>query len=240
MIYEWKMDGEVRNFGHAIYELTYQKGQLDVWDQDDERLYFLNGSYVQENFIEEALDLEMDPVFVDCTWRGEYVDDFLAEQCYFWGVWGRNTAEMLESVGVEVEVNYNPIYNLPEKYGRSKPNALAAVVRNIKDPSDYSKDAVFSLKADGLFSPVVENRDDMIEMIKMVSGARFVLSGSVHVAMVADAYGIPFAPFSADGFVDCPEKWEDWLTSMGIEELAFCANVPEGREWYQSVVKGKV
>jgi hypothetical protein len=240
MIYEWKLDGEVRNFGHAIYEVLYDKKDLYHWSKDQDKMFFLGGTYIHEDFIIDALNSGYDPVFIDCAMREEMVSDEFLEMGSYRSTYGSETEEMLSWKSIPVDFEYHPIYNLPDMHPRGNSNALAVVVRNIKDPGDYDNNAMFRFGSDGVFSPVVETTEDIYQMIDIISGARFVLTGSLKAAMVADSYGIPFAPLDADGYVDCPSKWNDWLFSLGITEVAFSRTVRDGRDWYQSVVKGRV
>jgi hypothetical protein len=68
------------------------------------------------------------------------------------------------------------------------------------------------------------------ETVDQIAGAKFVLTGSLHGAILAQAYGIPWAAFD-DGCVDSPSKWEDWGAYLGIE-IAFVKDLIEGQEWW--------
>jgi hypothetical protein len=56
----------------------------------------------------------------------------------------------------------------------------------------------------------------------------------MHAAMVANAYGVPFAPFASE-YIDCPIKWFDWFAERGWGEPIWVSDVTEGREWYRSI-----
>jgi len=234
MIYEWKLDGEVRNFGDALQEVIVPAVIRSQFAEDSEKMYFTIGSVICNDVIDETLRLGLTPVFLNCGWRGESLDPELVRQSEFYGARGPHTQMELSAHGVQVEVTGDPGYEVPKLFVKGQPNGLAMVIRHIKDPADYNKDAIFELKADAIFSPVVETYDDIVEMIQKISGARFVLAGSMHAAIIAHAYGIPFAPFSS-GYVDCLPKWRDWMADAGLGEPVFCSNVVEGREWYRSI-----
>jgi hypothetical protein len=68
-------------------------------------------------------------------------------------------------------------------------------------------------------------------LIDRIAGASFVLTGSLHGAILAQAYGVPWAAFN-DGFVDTPAKWDDWAAYLGVN-FAFVRTLYEGREWWQ-------
>jgi hypothetical protein len=236
MIYEWKLDGVTRNFGDALAEVLYPTAMLEELYQDPENMYFLIGSVICNEVMDETLRAGFNPIFINCGWRGEELDDYLLAQCEFRGVRGPHTQAELAKHGIDVEVTHDPAYELPNLYVKGAPNGLAIVVRHIMDTSEYSPNTIHELKADALFSPVVETYTDILEFIQKISGARFVLSGSMHACMVAHAYKVPFAPLLSD-VVDCPPKWFDWFAAEGLGNPVFVNNVVEGREWYNSLRK---
>lgn len=67
--------------------------------------------------------------------------------------------------------------------------------------------------------------------IKRIAGAHFVLSGSLHAAIVAQAYGVPWAAYDG-GYVNAPAKWQDWAAYLGVK-LAFAQNLTEGHQWWE-------
>ena len=236
MLYEWKLDGVTRNFGDALNEVLLPANIRKEWIDDPERMFFPIGSVICNEVIDETLRLGAKPVFVGCGWRGEDLDQSLVDQASFHGARGPHTQAELAKRGVEVQVTGDPAYEIPKLFLRGEPNALAICIRHINDPADYNKDSIFELKADALFSPVVDGYEDIVDMIKQISGARFVLAGSMHAAIVAHAYGVPFAPFSS-GYINCPTKWYDLFASIGVSEPQWVSNVVEGREWYRDCVK---
>lgn len=238
MIYEWKLDGEVRNFGDALYEVFLPSEIQQVWESDLHRLYFPIGSVICNTVIQESLDQGFKPVFHNCGWRGEELDPSLVQECEFYGARGPHTKEALERAGVTVEVTGDPAYQLPQLVDPGEPNGLAICVRHIQDPSEATPNTPFEYKVDALFRPVVETKADTIEVIEKISGARFVLAGSLHAAMVAHAYKVPFAILGGE-WIDCPAKWADWFAAVGLGEPVWVENIVEGREWYNDVVRKK-
>lgn len=238
MIYEWKLDGEVRNFGDTLYEILLPPDLRTNWENDVRGLHFPIGSVICDEVIQESLAQGFEPNFYNCGWRGEEIHPELAAQSKFYGARGPHTKAALARAGVEVEVTGDPAYELPQTIVAGEPNGLAICVRHIKDPSDYTPNTIFEYKADAFFSPVVQDVNDIIEFIEKISGARFVLAGSMHAAIVAHAYGVPFALLGGD-YIDCPAKWADWLASVGLGEPHWVENVVEGREWYNDVVRDK-
>jgi hypothetical protein len=236
MIYEWKLDGETRNFGDSLPEVLYPTIMLEELEADPENMYFLIGSVICNTVIDETLRAGYNPIFINCGWRGEELDDDLLAQCEFRGARGPHTQAELEKHGIDVEVTHDPAYELPNLYAKGSPNGLAIVVRHIMDEGEYDQNSIHELKADALFSPVVESHEDILDFIQKISGARFVLAGSMHAAMVAHAYGVPFACLMSD-VVDCPPKWFDWFAAEGLGNPVFVKDVIEGRAWYNTVRK---
>lgn len=67
--------------------------------------------------------------------------------------------------------------------------------------------------------------------VECIAGAGFVLTGSLHGAILAQAYGVPWAAYDDDGYIDAPPKWQDWAAYLGVN-LEFVANLAEGERWW--------
>jgi hypothetical protein len=86
---------------------------------------------------------------------------------------------------------------------------------------------------DVVLSPKVESRLDALQtLIDQIASASLVLAGSLHAAVVACAYRVPFV-FYNSGHIDCPFKWVDLAASVGID-ARFVQNVAQYREWVGS------
>ena len=234
MIYEWKLDGEIRNFGDALHEILVPAKQHYEWYVDTKKMHFILGSVIHNTVIDETLRQGFSPVFHGCGWRGEPLDEELIQKCEFIGVRGPHTQEELARHGIDSVVTRDPAYQLPQLVAPGTPNGLAIVVRHIKDPTETNVNTIFEYKADAIFNAKVEDREDIIGFVEKISGARFVLAGSMHAAIVAHAYGVPFALLNSE-YIDCPPKWDDWFASVGLGSPVFVDNIIDGREWYNSV-----
>jgi hypothetical protein len=71
------------------------------------------------------------------------------------------------------------------------------------------------------------------ELVDLIAGASFVLTGSLHAAILAQVYGVPWAVFD-DGYIDFPPKWEDWCAYLGIRP-SYVKSLAEGRQWWNDV-----
>ena len=70
----------------------------------------------------------------------------------------------------------------------------------------------------------------VIDFIDAVSRASFVLAGSLHAAITAAAYGVPFA-FWDNGAVNLPFKWRDFAASIEIP-CVFHPTLAGARAWF--------
>ena len=70
------------------------------------------------------------------------------------------------------------------------------------------------------------------QAINRIAGADFVLTGSLHGAILAQAYDVPWAAYD-DGYVDVPEKWYDWADYLGVQ-IEFVSTLAEGEKWWQA------
>lgn len=68
--------------------------------------------------------------------------------------------------------------------------------------------------------------------VDRIAGASFVLTGSLHGAILAQAYGVPWAAFT-DGCADSPAKWRDWGAYLGVP-ISFARSLDEGWEWWRA------
>jgi hypothetical protein len=86
--------------------------------------------------------------------------------------------------------------------------------------------------ADTMIHPVVAASEDALrDILDQIASADFVLTASLHAAIIACAYGRPFA-FWDNGHIDIPFKWQDFAGSIGIP-TTFVKNLAEGRRLYE-------
>lgn len=76
--------------------------------------------------------------------------------------------------------------------------------------------------------PAIPNTAEACErFIDAIASARFVMANAMHAAVVALAYGVPFAFWKGSG-INVPYKWRDLTSAFGVE-LDFCRNFDEAR-----------
>jgi succinoglycan biosynthesis protein ExoV len=62
---------------------------------------------------------------------------------------------------------------------------------------------------------VIDPRGDPLAIVQRIADARLVLAESLHGAIIADTYGIPWAAFATSKDFGCVE-WVDWTMSLGM------------------------
>jgi hypothetical protein len=79
-----------------------------------------------------------------------------------------------------------------------------------------------------LSAKLLPGRSNVEKLIDRIAGAKFVLAGCLHAAIVACAYRRPFAFFDG-GYIDIPLKWRDFAASIEIPHY-FVRNLNEAME----------
>lgn len=246
MIYEWTPTespisdhpaikaNAYRNYGDSLIDVILTEEELSKFYYDDKNCYSVLGSTICNTVMEDILREDLKPIFINCGWRGEELDPYLLDKSEFLYVRGPRTQKALDEHGINVSVEVDPAYNIINFVPKGEPNAQILFIPHLLDPyvEDYDP---MEFGADTYISPGINNKHEIIQLTKLVSGARFVFTGSMHAAIVAHAYGVPFGLFNF-GYVDCPPKWKDWGDSVGINEFAFFDNVQQARDWHRSEV----
>lgn len=66
--------------------------------------------------------------------------------------------------------------------------------------------------------------------------SRFVLTNSLHAAIICHAYRTPWALCLAEGdHLNFPDKWRDFLEFLGVEGVSTVRNFEEGLEWWRTL-----
>ncbi len=92
---------------------------------------------------------------------------------------------------------------------------------------------------DVVLRPNVPNNLEAIErFIDQLVAAKFLLTGSLHAAVAAVAYGKPFA-FWDSGNIDLPFKWQDFAASLSIP-CQFFVDAVGARRHYESAIRKSI
>lgn len=143
-------------------------------------------------------------------------------------------------LGAEIPLG-DPALLLPALYGpvgREKFSGKSICVPHFNDRrSDH--ELLEISRADLVLRPNIEGSNEAIEaFINALCSASFVLSSSLHAAIVAAAYARPFA-FWDPGFLDVPLKWQDFAESVGISTV-FVTTVTDGVEHYEGNILPRI
>lgn len=98
-------------------------------------------------------------------------------------------------------------------------------------PSDRERAA--TLGAEEVLHTVIR-REQFHGLLMRIATARFVLTSSLHAAIVAQAYGVPWAIALLPGEgLNKPIKWLDWLEYLGIEKsFQTVQNLEAAQAWW--------
>jgi hypothetical protein len=229
MLAYWLKNQGSGNFGDMISLILAQ-----LFDRDPEaspNLFFMLGSCLSDDWFQWAIDHPA-PVayFWCCGWRGEPTTLHKHKKIQLCGFRGPKTAAAFGETGFAGD----PAYLLPlliEQPPRAaKPKTI--LVPHFLEPGLkelYSRRAALGI--DEIILPVARDAEDVKRLIETIATADFVLCGSMHAAIVAHAYGVPFAFFDS-GSVDCPPKWDDVAAVMNID-TAFAKDLSQGREIWE-------
>ena len=227
-----------QNFGDYLTELFLEElFVLPSWPAD---AYYLVGSVIRDQRIRRTLaelhvDLDRGSVaFWGCGLRGpEGVSVEGRSRATVFGVRGPLTRDAL-ALPTDTVIG-DPGLLLPllvEKpsvgHGRT---VCVTHFHEPRLPADIKSQTGVDDVVSAAIPPLLPH---LREIIRLIAGADFVLSGSVHAAIAACAYGVPFAFFDS-GHVDVPFKWDDFAASIGILPL-FARTLAEGRAIYGDVL----
>ena len=161
-------------------------------------------------------------------------------RCEFCAVRGHMTAKLY---GVEHLPISDPGLLCPHfwRHEFAEPDSPALFVRHWADSNRYD------LKAMGVDEECYtllggdESMDapsECLELVRKIATARFVLTGSMHAAIVAEAYHVPWA-IGPKGERDCATEWKwcDWAGSVMRNPtcLRTCATIEDGENWHYGV-----
>jgi len=131
-----------------------------------------------------------------------------------------------------------PLLHVPRTSDRSRNKTI--FVPHIRDVLNRPKEALLQGSgAELLVSPVIDNTLDAVErFIDDICSADFVIAGSLHAAIIACAYGVPFSYFDT-GYVDQPFKWRDFSASIGTGTY-FPRTRQDAEAVYRHFLKGRI
>jgi hypothetical protein len=171
-----------------------------------------------------------------CGQRDEYIiPPELRARCRFHGVRGPLTRSRLQlPAGTPIG---DPALLLPLLH---RPQLLPELAgRTLCVPHFYDQSSDLELLersgADLILRPSLPaSLQVLLKAIDVICSADFILAGALHAAIIACAYGKPFA-FHADGHIDLPFKWLDFSASVDIPTV-FARNAGEGEKAWRTLL----
>ena len=236
------LQGEARqNLGDSIAELFVNR--LNLGFRVSAGAYRLLGSCIDGWQIGKDLaDLgEGDRVaYWGCGMREDRaIDPALLSRCLILGVRGPMTRSLL---GLPDDtVMGDPALILPLLHrpaAQTEATGRSICIPHFNDTRDDGE--LLSLAGTELIlRPVIEQGlDALLDAIDRIATARFVLSASLHGAIIAAAYGRPFA-FWDNGHLDLPLKWRDFAASVGVS-CAFVLNAADAAAAYGALIRPRI
>ncbi len=243
----WLKGEESQNFGDYLNE--YLARHLFLCPARDATQIRLVGSFLSDQIVEDAYQAGSDAG-----------DRHIAPRLLAWGggireVGGLSTENLgkVEILSVRGPLSISelkldattpqgdPALLLPALYSPRQQARYEGKTICIPHFNDHRGDAELLAisQADLVLRPAIDASDEAVEaFIDALCGARFVLSASLHGAIVAAAYERPFAPWNPN-FVDLPAKWQDFAQSVGIP-AAFVTTVEEGIRHHAAHIEQKL
>ena len=237
MLTYWSQGQRKQNFGDTLtvpLSTLFEPEFQTFMRETPECRFHLLGSVLCQFWIDEARRTDQSAVFWGCGYRGEafVFDESKVRIC---GVRGRLTEQALHGKyptigdpGLLLPLIY-PAESIP-RHGR------AILVPHFLDPWLHDAPTTSASSEVEIVSPVITEAAGVRALTQQIAGASFVWAGSLHAAIAALSYGVPFAFFKSgpEGFVDCPIKWADFCSAHGIQPVFF-NGLAAARRWYDSI-----
>lgn len=128
---------------------------------------------------------------------------------------------------------------IPRFLPKHKPHGRTLYIPHYEMRMNMHRDAASHVGAHEILDFSCQ-RHQAEDTIKYVSGAGFILSGSLHGCILAHAYGIPWAACFPHGHrLVMPDKWKDWFSYLGVK-ASLVRNFREGVEWWEKEGKDHI
>jgi glycosyltransferase involved in cell wall biosynthesis len=241
----WRKGSRIQNFGDAISQYLAEALFFDSPGEADVRLI---GSVIDDGFVPERPPFNMpgaDPeavraIFWGCGIRsiGGLQPSNLAK-IELLAVRGPISASELR-LGSDIPIG-DPALFLPALHAARPSTSFVGKSLCVPHFNDSRTDAALLMLSgcDAVLRPAIgTNTLDILNWVDALVSADFVLSASLHGAIVAAAYQRPFA-FWDSGEIDLPLKWRDFAISAGITDT-FQKSLADARAWYDRDIKSNI
>ncbi|WP_371142023.1 polysaccharide pyruvyl transferase family protein [Burkholderia cepacia] len=238
----WTQSDEFRNFGDYLTEYFFEKLFYGV-DVNAQSIHVI-GSVISDEWIPTNLQktarsggLPNTTIYWSCGARSRSsLNHKNLDLCRISCVRGPLTRDAL-GLPNQIPLGDSGLL-LPSLY---QPQCDAAyigknlTIPHIEDPLD-DEALIARTGCDIVLRPKIRpSLKSIEEFIDRIASAKFVLCGSLHAAITAAAYGIPFA-YLKGGKIDIPFKWEDFSASINIP-CRFITDIESGTSHYEQQIK---
>jgi len=228
-----------QNFGDYIPQILAKEFMLHPRVEAD--IYRLVGSVIDSSWILRDLRHSIGSqsghiAFWCCGMRTNApLDPKVQAMCSFFGVRGPLTRDLLklpEDTVLGDPGLLAPLFHTPSKVPRYENRTVCIPhIQDVKPDAELLKMS----GADLVLRPEIAATEHALhQILNKIASASFVLTGALHAAIIACAYGRPFA-FWDNGHVDVPFKWQDFARSINIS-CTFVENVAEGKKTYSGSI----
>lgn len=238
----WRQDkpDEMQNFGDYLTEMLLDR--LFILPSYPADAYHLIGSVITEHQIREDFDrlnisnADGTVAFWCCGMRDDQpLPPWALEHARFFGVRGPHSRQALglppETVIGDPGLLAPLLHPVWRRYRRSE----ALCIVHVLDPKP-DREILQETGADRVVRAEIPGTEAALcAFLEMIARAKFILSGALHGAIIACAYGVPFSYYDS-GYVDVPFKWDDFSASVGIPCL-FAKTIADGQEIYNEALK---
>ena len=229
----WHADKERENFGdyyskilaeslgYSVRALVSAKGK----EAEGTSCYCLAGSVITPSNLHFARDRGVRLKFYGCGihYIWDLAEGDLLDTSTFYSFRGPETARNIPKPSLALGDSLLLIPHLfPEYVGLKKTRSCLFVNHYWTQSSIMSHPDVPSDTKE--VSTVLEGtrkREHWFALLRDIATSRFVITQSLHAAVVAQSLGIPWAPCSTGtlkGKLDSPTKWQDWFGYLGLPQ----------------------
>ena len=241
-IWHWRQEDEVKNFGDYLADFLSQE-MFEPISWHDGPVHVI-GSVIAD-FLVPDTDLTEDGrlrpkvVFWGCGARDEDgLSEDRMERATILAVRGPKTASVLKLGAAKPQGDialFLPALYEPRRIGLTAGKSVCIPHFWDRRPDSEFADAGCDVV---LRTNIAAGHVEVRRIIDSIASADFVLTASLHGAVVAAAYGVPFA-FWDNGHIDLPFKWQDFAAYLSIPDT-FYANLSDARAGYEAEIRNRL
>ncbi|MEC5129027.1 Coenzyme F420 hydrogenase/dehydrogenase, beta subunit C-terminal domain [Verrucomicrobiales bacterium BCK34] len=236
LVNAWDIGGGNLNFGEHIPQkiLKHLGYEMVMYNNESkkhfDRCHYIIGSDLNREFI-GAIDKHL------VVWGGGYAhgtpfdsNDF-KDQVTFRMVRGDRTAKALN---VDVP-RCDPGLFLPLIYPKGAYHGRVTYAPHWEG-RNYLEKKKTVFKFDRYIDIILPYKEeDFVAFLNEITGSKFVMTSSLHVALACIAYRVPFGiVIGKSERLNYPAKWIDISETLNFK-LKLCYNYDEAKEWYESI-----